>query len=77
MTTSLFRSEDETASARSPRGRLWILAATLAIDLESVSVKATTTEGTGPEGEGLAVTAHAVAVVRETGGDRGWDEHAD
>lgn len=47
------------------------LADTLAIEPESVSVKATTTEGTGPEGEGLAVTAHAVAVVLAESRHRG------
>ena len=40
------------------------LAETLGTDPEAVSVKATTTEGTGPEGAGAAMTAHAVAIVR-------------
>jgi 2-C-methyl-D-erythritol 4-phosphate cytidylyltransferase/2-C-methyl-D-erythritol 2,4-cyclodiphosphate synthase len=41
------------------------LAATLGIDVDHVSVKATTTEGTGPEGEGAAITSTAIAVVVE------------
>jgi 2-C-methyl-D-erythritol 4-phosphate cytidylyltransferase/2-C-methyl-D-erythritol 2,4-cyclodiphosphate synthase len=40
------------------------LAGALGVDEAAVSVKATTTEGTGPEGEGLAISAYAVAVVR-------------
>ncbi len=39
------------------------LARVLGLDVEAVSVKATTTEGMGPEGEGLAVSSTAVAVV--------------
>jgi 2-C-methyl-D-erythritol 4-phosphate cytidylyltransferase/2-C-methyl-D-erythritol 2,4-cyclodiphosphate synthase len=50
------------------------IAGALAVDPEAVSVKATTTEGTGPEGEGLAVTARAVAVVRRVEPDRGRDQ---
>jgi 2-C-methyl-D-erythritol 2,4-cyclodiphosphate synthase len=41
------------------------LADALDLDFEAVSVKATTTEGTGPEGKGLAISASAVAVVTE------------
>jgi 2-C-methyl-D-erythritol 4-phosphate cytidylyltransferase/2-C-methyl-D-erythritol 2,4-cyclodiphosphate synthase len=41
------------------------LAGVLGLDVEAVSVKATTTEGTGPEGEGLAISSTAVAVVTE------------
>ncbi len=41
------------------------LAGALGLDVEAVSVKATTTEGTGPEGEGLAISSTAVAVVTE------------
>jgi len=41
------------------------LADALGLDVEAVSVKATTTEGTGPEGEGLAISSSAVAVVTE------------
>ena len=40
------------------------LAEAMAISPSAVSIKATTTEGTGPEGEGIAITAHAVAVLR-------------
>ena len=39
------------------------LAFVLGLDVESVSVKATTTEGMGPEGEGLAISSTAVVVV--------------
>jgi len=46
------------------------LAATLGTEPDDVSVKATTTEGLGPEGEGLAITAYAVAIVREVRSDR-------
>ena len=38
----------------------------LKLDDESVSVKAKTMEGLGPEGEGLAVTCEAVAVLTRT-----------
>lgn len=41
------------------------LAGVLGLEVEAVSVKATTTEGTGPEGEGLAMSSTAVAVVTE------------
>lgn len=41
------------------------LAEALGVEFEAVSVKATTTEGTGPEGEGLAMSSTAVAVVTE------------
>lgn len=41
------------------------LADALDLDVEAVSVKATTTEGMGPEGEGLAISSSAVAVVTE------------
>ncbi|MCK4680466.1 2-C-methyl-D-erythritol 2,4-cyclodiphosphate synthase, partial [bacterium] len=41
------------------------LAGVLGLDVEAVSVKATTTEGTGPEGEGLTISSTAVAVVTE------------
>jgi len=41
------------------------LADVLGLDVEAVSVKATTTEGMGPEGEGLAISSTAVAVVTE------------
>lgn len=39
------------------------LAHCLRIPIDAVSVKATTTDGVGPEGEGKALTAHASAVV--------------
>ena len=41
------------------------LAAHLRLPLSRVSVKATTTEGLGYEGEGLGVTAHAVCLLAE------------
>ncbi|MFH1690659.1 MAG: 2-C-methyl-D-erythritol 4-phosphate cytidylyltransferase [Candidatus Eisenbacteria bacterium] len=41
------------------------LADVLGLEVEAVSVKATTTEGMGPEGEGLAISSNAVAVVTE------------
>ena len=41
------------------------LADALDVEVEVVSVKATTTEGTGPEGEGLAISSAAVAIVTE------------
>ncbi|MCD4690675.1 2-C-methyl-D-erythritol 2,4-cyclodiphosphate synthase, partial [bacterium] len=44
------------------------LANALGIDRGCVSVKATTTEGMGPEGEGRAISATAVAVARPGGG---------
>lgn len=47
------------------------LADVLGADVDCVSVKATTTEGTGPEGRGEAISAIAVAVVREIGGPGG------
>jgi 2-C-methyl-D-erythritol 4-phosphate cytidylyltransferase/2-C-methyl-D-erythritol 2,4-cyclodiphosphate synthase len=40
------------------------LAEAMAVSPSAVSIKATTTEGTGPEGKGIAITAHAVTVVR-------------
>jgi len=63
-------SVDATVIAEAPRLSPYIeamrgnLALVLEVAPAAVSVKATTTEGTGPEGEGVAMTAHAVALVR-------------
>lgn len=35
----------------------------LQISISSIGVKATTTEGTGPEGESLTISAHAIALL--------------
>jgi 2-C-methyl-D-erythritol 2,4-cyclodiphosphate synthase len=43
------------------------LAGMLGVDVSSVSVKAKTSEGVGPVGEGLAAEAHAVATVAMRG----------
>lgn len=43
------------------------LAERLGLDLSAVSIKATTTEGMGPEGEGRAISSSAVAVVTTDG----------
>ncbi len=64
-------SIDATVVAERPRLAAHIpamrekLAEAMAVPASAISVKATTTEGTGPEGEGIAITAHAVTVVRE------------
>ena len=42
------------------------IADALALDIAQVSVKATTTEGMGFEGEGLGISAHAVALITQT-----------
>lgn len=61
---------DVTIQAEAPRLRPHVdamrarLAETLGISPDCVSVKATTMEGLGPLGEGLAIAAHAVALVR-------------
>lgn len=44
------------------------LAAMLGVETGAVSVKAKTSEGVGPVGEGLAAEAHAVATVRRSDG---------
>jgi len=41
-----------------------LLAGAMGLTIDDVSVKATTTEGLGPEGEGRAISANAVAVLR-------------
>ena len=40
------------------------IANALSIPIEKVGVKATTTEGTGPEGEGLTISAHSTCLLR-------------
>lgn len=40
------------------------IANAIGIDIFSVGVKATTTEGTGPEGAGLTISAQAVALIK-------------
>lgn len=60
---------DVTILMQQPKIRPYIddmrekLAARLALPLDQVSVKATTTERLGYEGEGLGVTAHAVCLL--------------
>ena len=60
---------DVTILAQRPKLKPYIeqmrrnVAGALKIDVSRVSVKATTTEGMGFEGEGLGVSAHAVALV--------------
>ncbi|MCQ9207831.1 MAG: 2-C-methyl-D-erythritol 2,4-cyclodiphosphate synthase [Omnitrophica bacterium] len=41
------------------------IAQTLSIPAKEVSVKATTAEGLGPIGEGKAISAHAVALIKK------------
>ena len=41
------------------------LADAMGVDLNCVSVKATTEEGLGFSGEGLGIAAHAVALIEE------------
>ncbi|MBD3348832.1 MAG: 2-C-methyl-D-erythritol 4-phosphate cytidylyltransferase [Candidatus Eisenbacteria bacterium] len=68
-------SVDLTVTAEAPRLSPFIddmrrtLAEALGVGSDRVSVKATTTEGTGPEGAGEAISATAVAVVRRRGED--------
>ena len=60
---------DVTILAQRPKLKPYIeqmrrnVAGALQIDVSRVSVKATTTEGMGFEGEGLGISAHAVALV--------------
>jgi len=64
---------DATVVAQRPRLRGHItdmrarLAEALGIAPDAVSVKATTTEGLGPEGRGEGITAHAIAAVAQYG----------
>jgi 2-C-methyl-D-erythritol 2,4-cyclodiphosphate synthase len=44
-----------------------VIAQTLGIPVESVSLKATTNEGLGPEGRGEAISARAVALLETDG----------
>ena len=43
------------------------IAEILGLDIGAVGVKATTMEGLGPIGEGLAIACHAVALIEEEG----------
>ncbi len=60
---------DCTVIAERPRLSPYILSirenlsSVLNIPMEDISVKATTTEGLGFEGEGLGISAHAVAII--------------
>jgi 2-C-methyl-D-erythritol 4-phosphate cytidylyltransferase/2-C-methyl-D-erythritol 2,4-cyclodiphosphate synthase len=69
------RSVDVTIVAEKPKLAPHVaamretLARVLGVPVDAVSVKATTTEGTGPEGEGQAMSARAVVVVRRSARD--------
>ena len=60
---------DATVIAQQPKLAAYIpqmrenIANALGIDISFVSVKATTTEGMGFEGEGLGISAHCVAMI--------------
>ena len=41
----------------------WRIADTLGVDLDAISIKATTEEGLGFTGEGLGIAAHAVVLI--------------
>ena len=62
---------DATLIAQRPKVAPYIgmmreaIARAIGIDKEKVSVKATTEEGLGPTGEGLAMAAYATAIVKE------------
>ncbi len=42
-----------------------IIAGILNADIKKISIKATTSEGMGPEGRGESITAHAVVLIEE------------
>ena len=60
---------DATALARRPKlaphrdAMRANIAADLGLDIDAVSVKATTNEGPGPVGRGEAISAHAVCLL--------------
>jgi len=64
---------DSTIVAQRPKLRPYIddmrknIATALSVDLDSVSIKATTTEKLGFEGEGLGISAQAVCIIKTKG----------
>lgn len=62
---------DTTIVAQKPKFAPYIdsmrenIAATLETDIKNISVKATTTEGTGAEGRGEAISAYAVVLLKK------------